>query len=87
MWPDFPDVVINGSLDWETQVEVKDPLWTWEKSGLLGRGGHSQDSGFPHACAFRNTLRDYVLCVHLCGNHFICNILLPVGRQGLLSSA
>lgn len=27
VWPDLPNVVINSSLDWDSQVEVKGPLW------------------------------------------------------------
>ena len=37
VWPDFPDVVINSSLDWDSQVEVR---------GLCGCGG----SGMPGRC-------------------------------------
>lgn len=27
VWPDLPNIVINSSLDWDSQVEVKGPLW------------------------------------------------------------
>uniref|UniRef100_A0A287DB05 P-type domain-containing protein n=1 Tax=Ictidomys tridecemlineatus TaxID=43179 RepID=A0A287DB05_ICTTR len=37
VWPDYPDIVVNSSLDWDSQVEVKGPFWILSEVWLSGR--------------------------------------------------
>lgn len=44
VWPDFPDVVVDPSLDWDSQVEVRAPLCIFVE-GFLGPRSLTQVSG------------------------------------------
>ncbi|XP_015331994.1 maltase-glucoamylase-like [Marmota marmota marmota] len=41
VWPDYPDIVVNSSLDWDSQVEVKSPLWMLGEGQVVRNGTHT----------------------------------------------
>lgn len=51
VWPDYPDVIVNDSLDWDSQVEVKAPCGCFVKSVLPGRGSHTLGIGWDRSMA------------------------------------
>lgn len=82
VWPDFPDIFVNSSLDWDSQVEVKGPLWMLGEVRLPGRHSRTQDTGHPSLCHGRGQ-REGIHIGHMaymsaCVPITLCVIFYPI---------